>query len=73
VHYRPTESRGAAVPGTLDFFLVQRYLLHLQRGPSLCTVQVHHQPYPLQQVRVLELAQILVQVDGLPPTIRLTR
>jgi uncharacterized protein YqjF (DUF2071 family) len=66
VRYQPGELVGLAEPGTLDFFLIERYLLHVQRGPSLWTVQVHHQPYPLQQVRVLELEDELVQADGLP-------
>jgi uncharacterized protein YqjF (DUF2071 family) len=65
VRYQPGEVLGSAEPGTLDFFLVERYLLHVQRGPSLWTVQVHHRPYPLQRARVDALKETLLQADGL--------
>jgi uncharacterized protein YqjF (DUF2071 family) len=64
--YRVGQSLGPAAPGTLDFFLIERYLLHVQRGPSLWTVQVHHTPYPLQQVHLEALADRLMVADGLP-------
>jgi uncharacterized protein len=66
VRYRPEAPLGSAEPGTLDFFLVERYLLHVRRGPSLWTVRVHHRPYPLRRAHVLELADELVAADGLP-------
>jgi uncharacterized protein YqjF (DUF2071 family) len=56
---------GAAEPGTLDFFLIERYLLHVQRGPTLWTVKVHHQPYPLRQVRLEALEDQLVGAAGI--------
>ena len=65
--YAPGEPTGSAEPGSLDFFLIERYLLHVQRGPSLWTVRVHHRPYPLQRVNSLRLDQTLVGADGLPP------
>jgi uncharacterized protein YqjF (DUF2071 family) len=65
--YAPGEPTGSAEPGSLDFFLIERYLLHVQRGRSLWTVQVHHRPYPLQRVNSLRLDQTLVSADGLPP------
>jgi uncharacterized protein len=70
VRYQVDGPLGAAEPGTLDYFLIERYLLHVQRGPTLWTVRVNHQPYPLEQVRVLEFEDALVEADGvrgLPP------
>jgi uncharacterized protein len=64
VRYRVGGPLEAAEPGTLDYFLIERYLLHVQRGPTLWAVRVNHHPYPLQQVRVLELEDALVQADG---------
>jgi len=64
--YRVGEPLAPAVPGSLDFFLIERYLLHVQRGPSLWTVQVHHAPYPLQRVRLEALEDCLMVADGLP-------
>jgi uncharacterized protein len=66
VDYAVGQSLGTAQPGSLDFFLVERYVLHARRGPSLWSVQVHHQPYPLQEVQVRQLSQSLTDADGLP-------
>lgn len=66
VRYQPGPPLGRAEPGTLDFFLVERYLLHVQRGPSLWTVQVHHPPYPLEHVTLDTLEDTLAAADGVP-------
>lgn len=44
--------RGPAVPGTLDYFLVERYVL-FSRSPAgnLFSGRVFHEPYPLADVR----------------------
>jgi hypothetical protein len=65
VRYELGEPRAAAEPATLDFFLIERYLLHVQRGSRLWSVRVHHQPYPLRSVSVLEFEDGLAQADGL--------
>jgi uncharacterized protein YqjF (DUF2071 family) len=65
VRYRVGDPRGPAPPGTLDHFLVERYVLHVRRGPSLWTVRVRHQPYPLYATDLLELEQTLVSAAGL--------
>ena len=66
VEYEVGEPLGPAEPGTLEHFLLERYLLHVQRGPTLWTVQVHHRPYPLQWVRRLDVQDELVGAAGLP-------
>jgi uncharacterized protein YqjF (DUF2071 family) len=66
VRYQPGSSLGVAQPGTLDFFLIERYLLHVQRGPSLWSVRVNHQPYPLQRVTLHSLEDRLLEADGVP-------
>jgi uncharacterized protein len=66
VDYEVGQPLGPAEPGSLDFFLIERYVLHTRRGPSLWSVQVHHQPYPLQRVQVSHLSQSLTDADGLP-------
>ena len=67
---RPGESIGAAQPGTLEHFLVERYLLYADWRPlgmGMLVGQVHHHPYPLQRaaVRIGEIASLL-RADGLP-------
>ena len=66
VDYAVGTPLGPAEPGSLDFFLIERYVLHARRGPSLWSVQVHHRPYPLQGVQVRQLRQSLTDADGLP-------
>jgi uncharacterized protein YqjF (DUF2071 family) len=66
VRYRVGEYLGASPPGTIEHFLIERYLLHVRRGPSLWTVRVHHRPYPVQRAEVLDLRDELLAADGLP-------
>ena len=51
------EELGSAAPDTLEHFLVERYLLHVERRGRLYTGQVHHPPYPLRAARLLELEE----------------
>ncbi|MGE9270966.1 MAG: DUF2071 domain-containing protein, partial [Verrucomicrobiales bacterium] len=46
--YRPTSSPGPASPGSLDFFLTERYLLYsATEDGRLFSGRVHHPPYQL--------------------------
>jgi uncharacterized protein YqjF (DUF2071 family) len=65
VRYAVGTYRGPATPGSIDDFLIERYVLHAQRGPTIWSVRVHHQPYPLYAVQVLELHDTLVGAAGL--------
>lgn len=67
VRYTVGEHLGASPPGTIEHFLIERYLLHVRRGPSLWTVRIHHDPYPVQRAEVLDLHDELLMADGLPP------
>jgi uncharacterized protein YqjF (DUF2071 family) len=49
-----------AVPGTLEHFLTERYLLYACWRDCLYLGQVHHKPYPLQPARVLSLDENLL-------------
>jgi uncharacterized protein YqjF (DUF2071 family) len=69
VRYQVGEPLGTAAPGTLEHFLVERYLLHVRRRNGLWTTQVHHRPYPLYRARVHELHERLLGADGLPPAV----
>jgi uncharacterized protein YqjF (DUF2071 family) len=66
-HLRYTIGRylGPAVPQTVDHFLLERYLLHVQRGPSLWTIRVRHQPYPLRSLNLERLQTDLVRAAGI--------
>lgn len=65
-YYRPQGDPFQAQPGSLEFFLIERYILfaHLGRG-RLLRGQVHHQPYPLCQAQVSAWDDHLLTLDGL--------
>ena len=65
-HYSPAGPPGFAAPGSLEFFLAERYLLfsaspdgRIHRG------RVHHAPYPLSPARVTEMSDLPALWDGL--------
>jgi len=57
---------GTAPPGTLDYFLVERYVLFAQRGRDILRARVRHQPYPLCGATVPSLSETLFAHAGLP-------
>jgi len=64
---RAFEQTQIAEPGTLDHFLVERYLLYAKRNGVLYQGQVHHRPYPLHVAKVLHLDQQLLMANGIEP------
>jgi uncharacterized protein YqjF (DUF2071 family) len=65
--YQPAGPVAAAAPGSLEFFLAERYLLYAWSGRALRAARVHHLPYPLQPARATDVAQTLTDAAGLPP------
>ena len=54
-----------AAPGTLEHFLIERYLLYAQdEDRQLYRARVHHQPYPVQKAEVQSLEETLVWAAG---------
>lgn len=56
---------GASPAGTLEHFLVERYLLHVVHRGVLHTGQVHHVPYPVRRATVVDVEDELVAASGL--------
>jgi len=56
----------AAVPGTLEFFLVERYCLYTSDGEKLYRCRIHHRPWPLRTAALTAFSSTLVEADGLP-------
>jgi hypothetical protein len=67
VRYRPGPVLGPSAPGTFEFFLLERYLLFSVRRGVVYEGQVHHVPYPAQQVELASLDDELVVAAGLAP------
>ncbi len=65
--YAPDGAPRTAEPGTLDFFLVERYFLFSQRqGEPLQTGQVVHRPYEYSAARLLHWDEHLIELANLP-------
>ncbi len=55
-----------AQPGTLEYFLAERYLLYSRsRRGDLCTGRVYHTPYPLQTAEVLSMDESVLASAGI--------
>ncbi len=54
-----------AEPGSLEFFLVERYVLYSTPGGHLRRGQVHHVPYPLQRAGLDTLDETLLAAAGI--------
>jgi uncharacterized protein YqjF (DUF2071 family) len=57
-----------AEPGTLEFFLIERYRLYASAGGRLRRGAVLHQPYPLCSASVTAWDEHLLALNGLTPT-----
>jgi uncharacterized protein YqjF (DUF2071 family) len=54
-----------AEPGTLEHFLVERYILYTLSRYRLYQGHVHHCPYPLRPARILSIEETLLAAAGL--------
>jgi uncharacterized protein YqjF (DUF2071 family) len=65
-HYGPVEGPvSRAVPGTLDHFLIERYILYsMDADHQIHRARVHHAPYPIQKAEVGSLDESLIWAAG---------
>jgi uncharacterized protein YqjF (DUF2071 family) len=66
VRYAPRGPVRHAGPGTLEGFLIERYVLHARRRGRLLTGRVCHEPYPIRDAEILHLEEDLIAAAGLP-------
>ena len=68
--FEATWARGAplppAVPGSLNFFLAERYCLYTTCRGHLSRVRIFHRPWPLRSVERLSLSSSMLESQGLP-------
>lgn len=55
-----------AEPGTLEFFLTERYCLYSASGESIYRARIHHRPWPLRQAALTSYASDIAESDYLP-------
>ena len=57
---------GQAVPGTLEHFLAERYIMYINDPASgLYRGRVHHKPYPLCEAQLLNIQESLLESNRL--------
>lgn len=59
------EALPPAQPGTLEYFLTERYFLFTKRRGRVMAGRIEHQPWPLRRAVVNELDDTLVTAPGL--------
>lgn len=64
--YEPSGPATTATPGTLEFFLVERYFLFARTPGGLMTGQVHHPPYQCSPVQLHHWDEHLIELGKLP-------
>lgn len=55
-----------ATPGTLEYFLTERYCLYSASGESIYRARIHHKPWPLRQAKLISHASDIAESDYLP-------
>ncbi|HME91558.1 MAG TPA: DUF2071 domain-containing protein [Myxococcaceae bacterium] len=65
LRYRSVGTPSPAEPGTLEYFLVERYVLYARSGDRLYRGRVHHRPYPLQAAETPAIEETLLAAAGI--------
>ena len=73
VHYTVSRDLGELTPGTLAFFLLERYILYFEKAGMLFRARVHHRPYRPRNVRLRSLSGTLVEAAGVAAPAHLPR
>jgi uncharacterized protein YqjF (DUF2071 family) len=53
-------------PGSLEFFLTERYCLFSEHKGAIYQARIHHRPWPLQSVELVSLESTMIESHGLP-------
>jgi uncharacterized protein len=78
VNYEPTGRISHAKPGTLEYFLTERYCLYAAAGEKIYRGEIHHPPWPLQPARAEIALNTMAASHGLelppaPPLLHFSR
>lgn len=65
--YRGMGRAAETVPGSLEFFLAERYLLFTEIKGRIFSGQVYHTPYPLEQAEVEVYDDNILLLNGFRP------
>jgi uncharacterized protein YqjF (DUF2071 family) len=76
--YGPAGPAAASRPGTLEYFLTERYCLYTADGGQVRRLEIHHRPWPLQpadaQIAVNTMADASgIALPSLPPLLHFAK
>lgn len=60
------ETLSRALPGSLEFFLIERYCLYAASRTRLYRARIFHPPWPLRRATLLSYASTILASHGLP-------
>jgi uncharacterized protein YqjF (DUF2071 family) len=60
------ELSETSTPGSLRFFLTERYCLYTRHGADLYRARIHHEPWPIHEARLDSLDTNLFEANELP-------
>lgn len=63
--WRIGESLPVSQPGSLEFFLTERYCLYSERRGKIYRARIHHQPWPLRKAKISSLSSTMIEALGL--------
>ncbi|MCA9711400.1 MAG: DUF2071 domain-containing protein [Myxococcales bacterium] len=64
--WTPGAELGPSSPGTVEHFLLERYVLYAERGGRLQRGRVHHPPYRAREATLHACEETLAAAAGLP-------
>ncbi len=53
-------------PGSLEYFLTERYCLYSERDGEICRAHIYHEPWPLQKASLSSFGSSMIESHGLP-------
>ncbi len=59
------EKLATSEPGSLEFFLTERYCLYSAHDSNLYRARIHHLPWPLQKAELVSLNSSMIESHGL--------
>jgi len=59
------EKLPTSQPGSLEFFLTERYCLYSENNGKLYRARIHHYPWPLQKAEMLSFNSTMLESHGL--------
>jgi uncharacterized protein YqjF (DUF2071 family) len=60
------DALGASEPGSLEFFLTERYCFYTVSGESVYRCRIHHAPWQLREATVSSLKSSMIESHLLP-------